>query len=141
MKRIIAIAVALTMTVSCLADGKVIPASELPEAARSFISNHFPNHKVLQAEKEFHEYEVLLDGAVKLEFNHKGQWKKVDCEHGAEAVPAAVIPAAVAQYVKASYPTATVTSISRDRRDIEVELDGRMDLKFAPDGRFLRIDD
>ncbi len=141
MKRIFAFILAAAVTVAALADGRIIPASQLPKAAQTFISNHFPGRTILQAEKDGAEYEVLLDGSVKLEFDREGQWEKVDCEHSGAAVPAAVIPAAVAKYVKASFPKSAVTSISKDRRHIEVELDGRTDLKFDRNGKFLRIDD
>lgn len=140
-KRIITFIIAAAMAIPAFADGRIISAAQLPEVSRAFITEHFPTHKILQAVKDGFEYEVMLDGAVKLEFDNKGQWKKVDCEHGSEAVPEAVIPPVIADYVKSAFPGSNVTSIKKDRREIEVELDDSIDLKFDHRGRFLRIDD
>ncbi len=39
---------------------------------------------------------------TRFEFDKNGNWDKVDCHHA--AVPAAIIPASIANYVKANFP-------------------------------------
>ena len=141
LKKFFSVIVALALTIPALADGRIIPESQLPDGAKAFISKYFESNKVLQAEIDDFEYEVLLEGGIKLEFDNKGNWTKVDCEHSDAGVPAAIIPAKVAEYLNASYKDSTVTSITKERRTIEVELDDYLELIFNSEGKFLRIDD
>ena len=141
LKRFISLIVVALMAIPAFADGRVIPASKLPKASQAFIAEHFPDNKILQAEKEEGEYEVYLSGSVKLEFDHSGQWKKVDCEHSQFEIPAAIIPVKIAEFVASEYPDGVITSISKDRRKYDVEIDDHIDLEFDLKGNFLRYDD
>ena len=75
----------LMQTVSTFAADKIIPASQLPAAATTFINEYFPGQTISYAkiDKEFRgiKYEVRLNNGVKLDFDKKGKWDKVDCNN------------------------------------------------------------
>ena len=87
----------------------------------------------------FSSYEVRLVGDVKLEFSGKGNWEEVDCRHN--AVPAAIIPQAIKEYVDRNYPGEKVVYIEKDRNDFEVKLSNRLELKFDKNYNVYDIDD
>lgn len=120
-----------------------IDAAQLPEKARQFIRRHFPEEKISLAkvERELFEttYEVILTGGGKVEFTKEGDWKEVDCKYS--AVPAAILPAPIAQYVARHYPDAAVVQIDRDKREYEVKLASGLELTFDTKFNLIDIDD
>ena len=70
---------------------------------------------------------MLADG-TKIEFSRKGNWEEVDCRYS--EVPAAVVPAPIANFVSENHPDARVLKIERDRRGYEVKLSNRVELSF-----------
>ena len=81
---------------------------------------------------------VLVNGA-KLEFGRKGAWEKVECKY--DAVPEALVPEAVRDYVARQFVGHRITCIERERHDYEVELDNGFELKFDLEGRLIDFDD
>lgn len=123
---------ALNLTVWAGND-KPIQITEMPKAAQLFIKNHFANQSVALAkvETEFLDknYDVVFTNGDKVEFDKKGNWTKVDCEHS--VVPQAVIPVAIQKYVAKHYPDAKVISIElTDRKGYEVDLNNGFEVKF-----------
>ena len=88
----------------------VIPEAELPNAVKKYIKKHFPDHKVLKAEKEKsgsgHKHEVKLDKGVELEFNTKNEITEID---GTIKLPNSVIPKSILKYVETNYPENVIT--------------------------------
>ena len=72
--------------------------------------------------------------------NKKGAWTKVDCQ-GMTAVPAAIVPAAMQQYVNANFPGCVITKIDKERYGYEIELSNDVDLKFNNQGQIIGFDD
>ena len=66
----------------------------------------------------------------------KGNWEEVNCKYS--SVPTAIIPAAIQKYVTTNYPDAKILKIERDKKDYEVKLSNRTELKF--DLKFNLID-
>lgn len=122
------------------ADDTPIPVEQLPVAAKTFVQTNFEGKKILYAEKDWNSYECRLDDGTKIEFNKKGNWKKVDC-HMMNAVPAAIIPAAIQQYVQANFPNTIITKIDKERYGYEIELSNDLDLKFNYQGALIGMDD
>ncbi len=52
-----------------------------------------------------------------------------------------IIPAKISEFVASEYPDGIITSISKDRRKYDVEVDDHIDLEFDLKGNFLRYDD
>lgn len=122
---------------------KPIQLGQLPTPAQTFITTHFKNHKVAFAkvETEFlsKTYEVIFTNGEKVEFDRSGGWIEVQCK--TEGVPAAIIPAAIRDYVEQNYPETIIQKIERDKHDIEVQLSNHWEIKFDHEMRVIEIDD
>lgn len=118
--------------------------TQLPVAARQFITKHFPGVAVshIKIEKEFVEgkkYDVILTNGFDLDFNNKGEWTEVDGHR--TMVPKAILPVRIADYAAKNFPQASVVSIDKDRDGFDVKLSDGRELKFNKNGDFIRFDD
>lgn len=140
MKRIFRLTViAIATAVSGMANaGTPIRPAELPEAARTFLGKYFPGDEVWKAEKESGrrgmEYEVDLGSGAEVDFYETGDWKEVKAARG-NAVPGAVIPAAIESYVSTNFKGQRIVEISRKRGGYEVELADGTELRLTDDAR------
>ncbi len=130
------------MAFPLIGDDKPIQVSQLPAAAQQLIKKYFASNKVALAKMErdllSKSYDVTFTNGDKLEFDSKGQWTEVKCT--TTGVPAAVIPAAIASYVKENYSDAKVISIEKDDTRYEVKLSNRVELEFNKDFQLVDID-
>ena len=135
--------VALMMSAVCFADDRPIPVEQLPAAAKTFVKQYFPEATIAYAQIDVEmaktEYEARLSDGTKVEFDAQGNWIKVDCEY--KSVPASLVPAAIANYVKGTYPNIAIIKISKKWDGYEVELMNDLDLRFDKEGKFVGIDD
>ena len=129
-------------SVATFANDMIIPATQLPAAAQSFIQNTFPGQTVSYAkvDRDFGRttYEVCLNNGTELEFNKNGEIDKVDCNFS--AVPAHLVPATIADYVKTNFAGATIVKIDKERYGYDVELSNELELKFNKKGQLMNID-
>ena len=146
MKKILLILVAVFSVgiLAAVADNdKLINKSQLPQPAQEFIDAHFAGIDLLYAKEDcnilFSSYEVRLANGVKLEFSSKGNWEEVDCQQG--AVPAAIVPQPIKEYIGKSYAGESILAIEKNRNDYEVKLSNRLELKFDKDFNLYDIDD
>lgn len=120
-----------------------IAVDQLPQKAQQFIKQHFPKLKVALAkeEREFLDlrYEVVFANSVKIEFLKDGEWKEVDCKYS--AVPAAIVPVKIAEYVAKNYEDVQIVKIDRDKREYEVDLSNGLELTFDTKFNLIDIDD
>lgn len=112
---------------------KPIQVSQMPKVAQQFIEKHFAGQSVAIAkvETEFLDknYDVIFTNGNKIEFNKKGHWTNVDCEH--TQVPVDIIPVAIQKYVSQKFPETKVVKIElTDRKGYEVELSNGFDIEF-----------
>ena len=135
MKKIVFLFISLfAMNFVALAgNDKPIQVSEMPKAAQLFIKNHFADLSVAMAKVETDfldkNYDVVFTNGNKVEFDKKGNWTNVDCEH--TQVPVAILPEAIRQYVAKNYPDAKVLKIEvTDRKGYEVVLSTGFELEF-----------
>ena len=135
MKKIVFLFISLfAMNFVALAgNDKPIQVSEMPKAAQLFIKNHFADLSVAMAKVETDfldkNYDVVFTNGNKVEFDKKGNWTNVDCEH--TQVPVAILPEAIRQYVAKNYPDAKVLKIEvTDRKGYDVELSTGFELEF-----------
>lgn len=75
----------------------------------------------------------------KLEFDKAGEWTEVQCRQS--EVPAQIIPKAIRNYVKTNYPAAKILQIERDKKEYEIKLSNRWEIKFDSKMRVIDIDD
>ena len=124
-------------------DDKPIEVSEMPKAAQQFIQRHFANQSVAVAKMETDfmakSYDVIFTNGDKVEFDRKGKWTNVDCEHS--QVPQEVIPIAIQKYVSKHYPEAKVLKIDlTDRKGYDVELNNGLEVEFDKNFKVREID-
>ena len=79
---------------------------------------------------------MIFTNGNKVEFDKKGEWTEIDCKH--TVVPTAIIPTTIQKYVTTNYPDTRVLKIERDKKEYEVQLSNRVELKF--DLKFNLID-
>lgn len=132
----------LSLNVSASND-KPIQVTEMPKAAQQFIKNHFANLSVAMAKMETEfmskSYDVIFTNGDKVEFDKKGNWTNVDCEH--TQVPQAVIPMAIQKYLAKNYPDAYVLKIElTDRKGYDVDLNNGFDIEFDKRFNVIEID-
>ena len=135
---IIVALIALCVSIACFADGRIIPAEQLPDAVKTFIKTHFPEASVLYAELD-EGYEVRLNDGTEIDFTRKGALDNVDCKM--KPVPTALVPPVVSSYVKANYPDALIVKYDKERYGCEIELSNGLEMKFNSKGQLISIDD
>ena len=139
----VALVCMVMQSVTSFADDRIIPVEQLPAAAKTFVKQTFPKATISYASKDAEfsgtKYEARLADGTEIDFDSKGNWDKVDCYM--QAVPASLIPAAIAQYVKANHPGALITKIDKERYGYEIELSNDLELKFNKKGQLFAIDD
>ncbi len=135
MKKIVALFVCLLAVSFSLRadDDRPILFEQLPAEAQAFVKEYFPQEKVALAkvERDFFEkkYEVIFTNGSKAKFFRNGKWKEVDCKYS--AVPEAILPSAITQYVKTNYAGQMVLKIEKeDHGGYEVKLSGGLELEF-----------
>lgn len=118
--------------------GTPINRSELPDAALKFINKHFPGDNIMKAEKnqgrQGTEYDVDLASGAEIEFRDNGKWKEVKAAQGT-AVPAAIIPEAIATFISTNFAGQSIVEISHKRGGYEVELSNGTELKLTKDAQ------
>ena len=119
-------------------------AKQLPLTARNFINRYFTDPQISHIKIETgilgsKSYEVLLTDRTEIDFDSNGNWTDVDCKKA--AVPEALIPVSVKEYVKTNFPQEVITKIERRRSGVEVELANDYSLKFNSKGKFVGMDD
>ena len=128
----------MMVAVNAMADDRPVPVQSLPAAAKQFVAANFPGATIVYAAKDDGKYETTLSTGAQVDFTRKGAWDKVDCH--TVAVPAAIVPAAIAAYVKASFPNTVITKIDKERYGYEIELSNDVELKFNHAGVMMAID-
>lgn len=127
MKKVLSILVLALVAVQLAFAGDVITrdAKQLPLTARNFINRYFTDPQISHIKIETgilgsKSYEVLLTDRTEIDFDSNGNWTDVDCKKA--AVPEALIPVSVKEYVKTNFPQEIITKIERRRSGVEVEL-------------------
>lgn len=145
MKKIIIVALAVFSLgiLTANADNDRLTVKEnLPKKAQLFIDSNFKNAKItyVKDERDFLErsYEVLFADGTKVEFNRNGEWKEVDCRRS--AVPTAIVPAKILNYVNSNYPGVKILQIERDKVDYELKLSNSLELTFNKKFNIIDID-
>lgn len=132
---------AITGLASC--KDTIITADRLPDSARSFIDEYFPETPISYVKKDRgltkSTYDVILQDGTEIEFNKSGEWDTVDCKRA--AVPMALVPVTIAEYVLSNFPGQMIVKIDREPYGHEIEVSGDLELKFDKNGKLLHIDD
>ena len=122
------------------AQSQAAPQVAAPEAVTAFINSNFSGATITRTERDNDdaELEVYLSDGSKVEFTANNEWKKITCP--GKAVPSALVPNAITNYVKSNYQSAIIYKIDKNYNTYEVELNNGVELHFGNDGQFLGMD-
>ncbi len=122
---------------------KVIQVSNLPVVAQEFIKKNFTekNIAIVKVDKDLwdKDYNVVFKNGNEIEFDKNGNWKEIKCK--ATAVPLSAVPKQIAEYIQTNYPDAKILSIDKDRKDYEVKLSNKWELKFNLKCQLIDLED
>ncbi|KFF14970.1 PepSY-like domain-containing protein [Flavobacterium hydatis] len=131
----------LIFGLSANAQKTVIKKAALPANAQTFLKTHFagqePTYILEDKEILSKEYKVQFANNLQIEFDGKGNWKEVDGKN--TAIPAAIIPAKIATYVKTNFAKDKITKIEKETLGYEAKLSSGLELKFNSKGEFIKI--
>lgn len=124
-----------------------INLKELPKPAQTFIMSNFKGLAVSYIIKDKDilntNYEAMLSGGTKIEFDKKGNWKEIDGND--KVIPNSVLPKGIADYISKNYKNQKVEKIDKEteyfKGGYKVTFLNDLELKFDNNGKFLRIDD
>ncbi len=141
MKKYTIVLSALVLLVTSCEKESIIGYEEVPAEIKSYVSTNFPQRTVLQAVKSKghcdEAFEITLDSNTKLEFNSKNEISGIESDM---ALPKAVVPTSIWEYVNTNYSTNFITDWSREKHNQEVQLNDGLTLEFDKEGGFLRLD-
>lgn len=113
----------------------------LPDAAQNFIRKHFsaltPQQIVIDTKGDINRYEITLHGGIKIEFDHRGKWVKIDCHK--TALPDSVKASRIREFIEKNYPGQYICLIEREDQGYRIELLNGTNLAFDSDGSYLRM--
>jgi len=120
----------------------IVSASDLPSQIQDYVTAHFPNNNILQVTKDRegfkHNYELILDESITLEFNKKHEIVDID---GISKLPDSVVPEKLLLYISTNFTENYIIGWEKEDKNQEIKLDNDMDLVFNMNGDFLKIDD
>ncbi len=129
--------------VACARDSYTRDVSQLPVAAQTILKQNFKaGVSIIKIDTELgriDDYEVILTDGTEITFDRSGNWKEIETRVGA-SVPAKLVPAAIAQYVKANQKGTSIIGIEKDRKGYEVTLSNGVEMKFNSQGGFIKYD-
>lgn len=132
------------ITVSFAGDReRPITLDKLPAAAQEFLAANFKDLTLAYAVEDpkfiGSEYEVVYTDRTEVDFESNGEWSSVERKY--EAVPAAIVPVQIADYVKTSFAGQFIRKIDRNKYTWEVELSNGLEIKFDRKFQVVEIDD
>ncbi len=142
MKKVFAMLVVSSVLLIACDKEKVVGSDDLPANATGYITTHYPAIQIKQVVKERDDlktyFHVYLENGSRLSFSRQGDIREIK---GTTAIPDAILPALIVNYVTTNYPGAFIKEWERDDTGHEIKLSTNIKLEFDRNGNFLRIDD
>ena len=135
-KKIFALLISLTIisTSSLFADW-VVPASSLPQKARAFIQRVYPGVQIWKVERDDGKFDVKLSNGASIDFLPNGNWVNIDGEYN--GVPLSVLPQAVANTVRRTYPQAMMIDVEKEWGNYKIKLNNMMEMFISANGQLM----
>ena len=124
------------------AEDKPVTFEQLPQSAQLLIKENFSSLTVARAtfdsDRDDNNYEVMLSDSTTIEFDKNGNWTEIECQNA--AVPANLVPEAIAQHVAEKYAGATIQKIEKEDNRIEVTLSTNEEITFNARFEVIEVD-
>ena len=135
-KKIFALLISLTIisTSSLFADW-VVPVSSLPQKARAFIQRVYPGAQIWKVERDDGKFDVKLSNGTSIDFLPNGNWVNIDGEYN--GVPLSVLPQAVANTVRRTYPQAMMIDVEKEWGNYKIKLNNMMEMFISANGQLM----
>lgn len=132
----------IVLSTAAFADNdKPVEINQLPQTAQQIIKKYFAGKDVAMATLESgildKEYDIVFTDGNKIEFDRKGQWTSIECK---PQVPAALVPAKIAQYVGNKYAGLKILKIDKDNKEYDVKLSNGLEITFNKNFKVIEID-
>ncbi|EJX7328284.1 PepSY-like domain-containing protein [Campylobacter jejuni] len=124
---------ALLGTTVLLAKDMVVPASELPNNAKEFISKNFKTAQIGLVKKDIDSYDVTLNDGTEIDFIITGEWKEVDGKY--KALPNSILPNIMPKISASS--NAQIIEVSREINGYKFELSNQLKIYTDAQGNIL----
>lgn len=112
----------------------VVPATNLPPNAQSFITKNFKGVNIMYVKMDYDEFEAMLSNGVQIEFFTNGEWKEIKSYMG---VNPALLPAPVAAGIAKSFAGAQIIKVKKEWNNYEVKLANRIKAYFDANGNLM----
>ncbi|ENA8810191.1 PepSY-like domain-containing protein [Campylobacter coli] len=116
-----------------LAKDMVVPASELPNNAKEFISKNFKTAQIGLVKKDIDSYDVILNDGTEIDFMINGEWKEVDGKY--KALPNSILPNIMPKISASS--NAQIIEVSREINGYKFELSNQLKIYTDAQGNIL----
>ena len=134
-KKLLILGLILGLSSSMVFGDWIVPVSSLPQKSRAFINSTFPGVQIWKVERDGGKFDVKLSNGVDIEFYMNGDWKDID--GGWTAIPFTVLPAAVANTVRQTYPQAAMVDVEKEWGNYKVKLNNMMELYVTSGGQLI----
>ena len=140
MRKTFALLITLSLASILFAD-MVVPVSQLPKSAQSFIQKTFPSAQIFKVERDDGKFKAKLNNGVEIKFLPNGEWVNIDSDY--TPIPATVLPQAIQNTVKQTYPQAAITDIEKEFGNYKIKLNNMMELFISSSGQLMgqKMDD
>ncbi len=125
---------ALLGTTVLLAKDMVVPASELPNNAKEFISKNFKTAQIGLVKTDIDSYDVILNDGTEIDFMINGEWKEVDGKY--KALPHTILPN-VMKKVSATQPNAQILEVDKEINGYKFKFNNNMEVYTDMQGNIL----
>ena len=140
LKTIILMVAMLAISFNAWADhDQVITFDQMPEAAKTFLKQHFADKVPLVVTVDWDDYTIRYETGEKVEFNKQGDWKEIDC--CSSLVPQELIPEEIKSHIQATFPGAIILKLERKIRGYDVKLNNGLEVEYSPTFQVIDIDD
>lgn len=134
-KKLLIISLILGLSSSMVFGDWIVPVTALPQKSRAFINSTFPGVQIWKVERDGGKFEVKLSNGVDIDFYMNGDWKDID--GGWVTIPFSVLPAAVANTVKQTYPQAAIIEAEKEWGNYKIKLNNFMELYITSNGQLI----
>ena len=134
-KKLLIISLILGLSSSMVFADWIVPVTALPQKSRAFINSTFPGVQIWKVERDGGKFEVKLSNGVDIDFYMNGDWKDID--GGWVTIPFSVLPAAVANTVKQTYPQAAIIKVEKEWGNYKIKLNNFMELYITASGQLI----